>query len=134
MLFRSVVAGEDRGHATSVRPTLLAPGQRLETRLALTAAKPQVEEVTLGQATAWEAGQLVFDDEPLDKVVERVSRYSRRRILVADPAVASLRVSGVFKAGDGDTFVEAVTTYFPLRALQAPTGAVLLSSRSDKNH
>lgn len=114
-------------------PTLLRPGQRLMASLAPTPAKPRVEAVTLGEATAWETGQLVFDDEPLGQVVERVSRYSPSPITVGDAATARLRVSGVFKAGDGDTFVEAVTTYFPLRADRAPTGAIVLNSSAEKS-
>ncbi len=45
-------------------------------------------------ATAWQNGQLSFDNEPLHYVVEVVNRYSQQRIVIADPALEDVRVSG----------------------------------------
>lgn len=45
-------------------------------------------------ATAWQKGQLSFDNEPLHYVVEVVNRYSQQRIVIADPALEDVRVSG----------------------------------------
>ena len=82
-------------------------------------------QANLDRATAWESGQLAFKDEPLGAVAERVSRYAAQPVSVA-PGAAGLRVSGVFKAGDIDTFVDIVTSYLPVRATAAPDGEILL--------
>lgn len=69
--------------------------------------------VDLARATAWETGQIFFDNEPLCSAVERVNRYSRKQIEV-DESVGGVSVSGVFHAGDTNAFIEAVTAYFPV--------------------
>jgi len=52
----------------------LNAGQQL---IAVPAALPRVEVVSLERTGAWESGQLAFDDETLASVTERVSRYNR---------------------------------------------------------
>lgn len=113
--------------------TILAPGQRLQAVLDSPAAPSRVRRVTLAQATAWESGRLVFDNEPLVHVAERVSRYSPYQIVAIDPAVAGLRVSGVFTAGDADTFIEAMSAYFPVQADRALDGSVILKGAEEKS-
>src|SRR3546814_18512458 len=65
---------------------------------------PVVAMVDVGRAVAWESGHLVFADEPLSSVVERVNRYATRPVKV-DRDIGKLRISGVFRTGDLDTFV-----------------------------
>src|SRR3546814_4699192 len=64
--------------------------------------------VDVGRAVAWESGHLVFADEPLSSVVERINRYATRPVKV-DRDIGKLRISGVFRTGDLDTFVDTVT-------------------------
>jgi transmembrane sensor len=89
---------------------------------AIVAADPQV-------ARAWEAGRLLFRDEPLGDAVARVNRYTTHAIKI-DPAIASIRISGVFNAGDIGSFVSAVTSYFPVQASTARDNSILLQPRS----
>ncbi|HEX6865836.1 MAG TPA: FecR domain-containing protein [Caulobacteraceae bacterium] len=106
-------------------PIQLEAGEQL---VVTPAAKPVVHEVSLERATSWETGQLTFADEPLASVAERVSRYAERPIEVA-PDAARLRVSGVFRAGDVDAFVDMVTHYLPVEATRAGGGEITLRSR-----
>ncbi len=76
-------------------------------------------------ATAWREGRLVFSDTPLAEAVERVSRYGAP-VRIADEALASLRVTGVFKTGDTAAFVEAVTAYLPIAARREADGRTAL--------
>ena len=93
------------------------------------AALPKVEAVNLERATSWESGQLVFDDEPLGSIAERVSRYAPRAVR-ADSAVADMKISGVFNTGDTATFVDTVERYLPVNAVHKGDGSTLLV-RSD---
>jgi transmembrane sensor len=93
------------------------------------APAPTVEKVNLDGATAWENGQLVFDNEPLATVVERVGRYSNRTIGVADARTGALRISGVFNAGDLDTFVDTLQRYLPVEADHRADGGLVLRQR-----
>lgn len=79
---------------------------------------------------AWQAGQLIFEDETLAVVVERISRYTRAPVTVADDATGDLRISGVFNAGDLHGFVDAVSHYLPVTSSAASDGAIRLAKRA----
>jgi transmembrane sensor len=115
-----------RGAAPRIAaPVVLTAGQELVTS---GAAPAHVMAVSVDRATAWEAGQLVFEDESLASVAASVSRYSAHPVLV-DPSAANLRMSGVFNEGDVTTFVDAVTHYLPVQARDAPDGAITLQRK-----
>ena len=54
-------------------------------------------------------------------------------ILIADPAVAQMRISGVFNAGDAPGFVEIVTHYLPVKAVPQADGTIALQSENRKS-
>ncbi|WP_066819046.1 FecR family protein [Sphingomonas mali] len=93
----------------------LTPGQQL---VISPGARQSVAQVNLDNATAWEGGTLVFSDEPMGLVAERIARYSDEPIVVA-PGAAAMKISGVFKAGDVATFVDVVTHYLPVKAVES---------------
>ena len=94
---------------------------------------PQIMPANVQRVTAWTIGQIVFDDEPLSSVVERVNRYGGTRIVIADPAVGAMKISGVFNAGDVVGFVEIVTHYLPVKAVTADPSTIALESTAKKN-
>lgn len=88
---------------------------------------PPIQRITTTnteRATVWEKGQLVFDNEPLGTVVERVGRYGSVPLMVQGPA-SNLRISGVFNTGDVATFLDAVQRALPVRAERADGKIVL---------
>jgi transmembrane sensor len=89
---------------------------------------PRIENIDVATVTSWESGRLLFDDEPLDEVVERMARYSSQPILIADERAAKLRISGVFNAGDVPTFVDTISRYLPLHATSRSDGTIVLAS------
>ncbi len=114
---------------SSLNPTTsvaLREGQQL---IAAPRAPPIVQEASLDQATAWERGQLAFEDETLSAIAHRMNRYSRQQIIV-DADASNLRVSGVFRAGDAPAFLDVITQYLPVRATQTDDGSILLKSAS----
>lgn len=54
----------------------------------------------LSAATAWTRRSLIFDSSPLTAVAEEFNRYSTRRLVIEDPALASFLVSGVFSSAE----------------------------------
>jgi transmembrane sensor len=85
----------------------MQPGQQL---LMVPDELPVLRDASADLATAWEKGQLVFENEPLDAVVARFNRYNVRRLRLEGEGVADLRISGVFKEQDLDGFVATVTS------------------------
>jgi transmembrane sensor len=92
-------------------------------------APPSVARVNLGQATAWENGEIVFENDTLSTVVARINRYARHGVVIADTQTSQLRISGVFHTGDVDGFVSTIVAYLPVRADKTGDGTTQLAQR-----
>jgi transmembrane sensor len=88
-------------------------------------AEPQIVPASVERTTAWESGQLVFEDETLAAAAASVSRYAEHPV-IAEPDVARLRLSGVFNTGDPGAFVDAVTHYLPVQSSARADGSIVL--------
>jgi len=106
---------------------ILTPGRELVASLASPAV--QILAADPARSLQWEAGQLVFVDEPLASAVERVNRYSDDKLAVGDSAAGALLISGTFAEGDTGAFVEGVTGVFPVRVSDVDGHKVLTSTR-----
>jgi transmembrane sensor len=110
---RLKVASTDR----AAGPVMLVAGQQLVER----SGKDTVR--TLGgrtaSAIAWRAGLVSFDDQPLAEAAAVMNRYSRDQIAIGDPALASMRVSGQFRAGEADRFAQTVAELYGLRSVRS---------------
>lgn len=104
----------------------LQPGQQLQ-ETARDGLHLKVD-VDLDAATAWQSGKLSFDSRPLYWAVGRVNRYSTRPIVIGAVSIADLPVSGVFNAGDPDSFVRAVSAFLPIKAVRRKDGGFTLLS------
>jgi transmembrane sensor len=92
-------------------------------------APPSVARVNLGQATAWENGEVVFENDTLSTVVARINRYARHGVVIADTETSQLRISGVFHTGDIDGFVSTIVAYLPVHADKSGDGTTHLARR-----
>jgi transmembrane sensor len=90
----------------------MKPGEHL---LARTGLPDVVQHADVEQITSWREGRIVFDNDTLASAVAEVNRYSRIQIVLGDPDLAQLRVSGVFAAGGTQSFLETVTRHYSLR-------------------
>lgn len=81
------------------------------------------------RVTSWRRGQVIFENTRLADAIAELNRYSEKKIELADPALAELRLSGGFSTGRPALFVEAVTTYFPIQIERADDRLVLLRAR-----
>lgn len=59
--------------------------------------------------TAWRNGNVVFDGDTLAAAVAEYNRYLSRKIVVADPVLATMRVGGRFGTSDPTAFLHAVS-------------------------
>ncbi len=84
------------------------------------------QQASLEQATGWQKGRLVFDDTPLEDVIDDLNRYSRQKILVGDESIKTIRVTGVFKSGDNDRAIKAFKSYFSLKVTRDSNGNLVL--------
>lgn len=84
---------------------ILKPGDRaiIDSADHLALDRPSVEAVT-----AWRRGEVVFANTSLADAANELNRYGPVRIVVADAAVARLRVSGIFATNDAPEFAAAM--------------------------
>ncbi len=76
----------------------------------------RLDRPSLDKITAWRRGQISLDNTTLADTVSEINRYNTKRVVVRDPGIAAIRLSGVFRAGDTQNFVTAVTRTYHLRA------------------
>ena len=83
----------------------------------------------LHTVTAWQRGYLIFDNASLDDVISQMSQYRRGLVIVRDPALKQLRLTGVFRVDDTDALLAALPQSLPVRLRRLP-GLVLIESNS----
>ena len=117
---RVEIASLDRARA----PVMLEPGQQYVERL----GNATIRTIgTAGEdATSWRTGLLIFDDQPLAEAAAEMNRYSRDQIVISDPAVAALTVSGRFRAGDAQRFAATLAELHKLRSIHRANEIELL--------
>ncbi|CAN7526073.1 FecR family protein [Caulobacter sp. LjRoot300] len=93
-------------------PTKLSPGQAFS---AQAGGEGKVTPANLDEALAWKQGVVEFRDQPLSEAVGVLNRYTRAQIVIKDPKVAALRITGVFKTGDIKRFGRSVSQVLPVR-------------------
>jgi len=128
-----VVVGSDKPAAISVvaarhsaAPIELHAGQELA---ALAEQPPTIAPANIQRVTAWTNGQLMFVDESLATVVARVNRYTDTPIEIDDPKAARMKISGVFNTGDVAGFVEIITRFLPVEAVDTDSGKIVLKAK-----
>src|SRR5579863_4161944 len=101
---------------------MLNPGERLRFDGKSTEKRdsPAIERVT-----AWQRGQLIFDDTSLGEAAAEFNRYGSRKLSIDGPGLAALRVGGVFKISDPSSFALAMASAFHLRILNRRDTIVL---------
>lgn len=72
------------------------------------------------RASAWQRGLLVFEREPLDKVVEQINRYRDGRVVITDSALARREVSGMFRLDNLDQSLVMLTDELKARRVDVP--------------
>lgn len=88
-----------------------------------------VRTVDLDKALGWVDGQIFFDNDTLAQAADEMNQYSRLKIVV-DPAVANLKINGMFRAGNQTGFVGALQTTMPVDVRPDEHGQLLVTRRS----
>jgi transmembrane sensor len=96
--------------------TLLGPGQRLR----FATNKPDaLDAPALEKVTAWQHGQLIFEDTSIREAAAEFNRYGKRRLSIDTNVPSTIRVGGVFRIGDPDSFARAVANAHQLHIIES---------------
>ena len=67
------------------------------------------------QQLAWREQRLVFRDEPLTQVLQRLQPYSRAHLLLTDSSLAQMRVTAAVQAREADAALQSLQVILPIR-------------------
>ena len=95
--------GTDQAGSAASLPLIVTIGQ--QARLDARTGQTTVVEANLEQATAWRERRLFFDGRPLSAVIDEFNLYNDPPIVIADPDLGQLPVTGSFNANDRASFV-----------------------------
>ncbi|HVZ30647.1 MAG TPA: FecR domain-containing protein [Asticcacaulis sp.] len=109
----------------AVRPVVvLEPGERA---VLSRSAPVRIEKANLESVGAWRYGRLILDSTPLGDTVADLNRYGGPQIVLSDPTLADIKISGVFHTGDPVTFADAVTRALPVRIAYQDANKIVLA-------
>jgi transmembrane sensor len=77
------------------------------------------------QLLSWRTGYIVFRDTKLADAVADFNRYTNRKIVIEDPAIANIRIGGNFRAENADAFLSLMQSGFPIHVEQQGDRIVL---------
>jgi len=117
---RNTDAGSNGGPAQAVER--LQPNEKISFVASAPLPSPQPVMETDKQ---WTSGMLAFDETRLAEAIAEANRYSTARIIIADPAVGDLRITGAYRAGDTQGFAQSVADSLSLRLTRAQDDLVL---------
>jgi transmembrane sensor len=78
---------------------------------------------------SWRDGLIIFEDESLDDATAEVNRYVRTPIVLGDDRLRRIRISGAFRTGEAEAFVEALQLSFPVRVVMRDRDRIVLAYR-----
>lgn len=84
--------------------------------------------VDIPRVTAWQQGRLIYEDHSLVEVINDLNRYSKRKILLGDKAMETIKITGVFKTGDNRKAIQALAAYFGMKVITDDQGSLVLVS------
>jgi transmembrane sensor len=77
---------------------------------------------------AWQRGELVFDGAALEEVLAEVDRYTMTKFVLADKALANVRIAGTFRTGDIDGLLRELRDKYHVDSRRNAQGHVVLSA------
>jgi len=81
------------------------------------------------ESLSWRNGYLTFREDTLRDAVAEVNRYNSRKIVIEDPAVGIIRLSGKFRTTEYEAFVRLLEGGFPIHAQRLDHKIILTSSK-----
>lgn len=91
----------------------------------ITRIKPE----NMQRELSWIDGKLIFANEELFDVIEEINRYVDVKIVLKDPSLHKIPISGRFDLADSDALIEAIELSFNMTSQRLGTNQVLLTKK-----
>jgi transmembrane sensor len=93
--------------------TLTSGDEAVATPVSISFAKKTPQQ--LADELGWQRGMLVFHNARFGDAVREFNRYSETKLVIADPAIADLKIGGGFKTDDLGNFLRLAQAVLKLR-------------------
>ncbi len=93
------------------------------------AAAPEItrlSETAIAARLAWRIPTIEFSGTPLGAVVPVINRHANARLVIAEPALAEIRLSGVLRADNLETLLRLLADEHGVRAVRGPDNTITL--------
>lgn len=107
------------------RSATLAPGERIAIEAGGLSQRERIADTELASIRGWTEGNLVVKEWPLQAVVAEMNRYSDTKLRLGESDLGRIPISGVFKAGDQQSFAMSLEYGWSIRADRA-SGEIVL--------
>lgn len=114
------------GASTAQSPVFLTPGQQVDS---IRGQLQPVAQVDASTAMAWQEDRIVFEQTPLGEAVSLLRQYRQAPILLSDPSLATLKVTGVFEAHSTDMLLDLLPTILPVAVNRQADGVVQIQRK-----
>jgi transmembrane sensor len=115
-----VWTGKARAHLTAGQGSVV-----LHNTAQITVAR-QPQEIE--RKLAWRDGNLIFTRQTLGEAVADFNRYSVRKIIIADPALADKRIVGQYRIDAPEQFAKDIGDYLSV-PVEASAGSITIGAR-----
>ncbi|MES1199973.1 MAG: FecR domain-containing protein [Pseudomonadota bacterium] len=123
------------GDARDIEAGRLDDASELEAgeRLIAAGSIKQIFPIDAEAATSWRWGRVSFTQTPLPQAIAEMNRYRTAPLIIADPRVAAMNLSGTYRTADAMTFEQTLAGAVPVDHLAGPGGQVELVWRRGEN-
>ncbi|MBV7486414.1 FecR family protein [Bordetella sp. BOR01] len=90
---------------------------------------PAYDNADVAAKTAWRDGQIVFRGTPLSEAVAELNRYLDQPVLLRDPKVRGMRISGIFRIDDPGALLAALPRIMPVQVQPHADGRAEIVAR-----
>jgi transmembrane sensor len=108
---------------------ILSPGERVT----LTEnGSSKLDEPRMEAVTAWRRGEVMLDKTALAEAVAELNRYDQTQLIIDDPKIAALPISGIYQAGDSSGFARTIAKLYDLEIVESAQTVHLRSGSLEK--
>ena len=129
--FSQIAAPSSHSHRPGSRNSLSRPAVYLIAGEQVTIRPPLVSNpvfVDVSDVIAWTHQKLVFVSTPLQDVVDEFNRYNVRQLVIADPALDSFKIDGVFSSVNPSYLLDFLRQYPGIKVTESQR-VILISRR-----
>ena len=76
----------------------------------------EIAEVDVKEVAAWQTDRIILSGASLEDAIARINRYTETKVVLVGGHSLTVRIAGMFYAGDPDAFVRGLVVRFGCRS------------------